>query len=504
MQDSKQEIIAILKKANNVLVTVKKDPSVDELSAALGLTLALNKLGKHAAAVYSGQTPSTIEFLQPEDTFEKTTDSLRDFIISLDKAKADKLKYKVEDDVVKIFITPYRASISENDLEFSQGDFNVEAVVALGVKEQLDLDEAIRAHGRIFHDAKVITINNSEGADLGGISWVDVNASGMSELTADVARELGDSVLDEQVATAFLTGIVASTDRFSNERTSANTMKTSAVLMAAGANQQLVATKLTVAPAAVELSGETTEEASSSETEADAVPDVDIAADGSLKITHQSAPETDTADHEDVAPKEEEPIPEPIEHPAEPAAEPGAKNTDETDELRLPPATETEEPGASPIERSFVGTPGGEDAHLRQGAGESATSTLDYEAAPSEPAPAEPISAPASTAASARKVIQPLAQEDNKENSDKQSNVTLPAVPSTLEDIERAVHSNHLTAQNTDTRPGQNSEEHSELDLSMLQTPMGLPADQGTPLPAPNPNPNAAPPVPPPIIPPTP
>lgn len=491
MQDSKQEIIAILKKANNVLVTVKKDPSVDELSAALGLTLALNKLGKHAAAVYSGQTPSTIEFLQPEETFEKTTDSLRDFIISLDKAKADKLKYKVEDDVVKIFITPYRASISEADLEFSQGDFNVEAVVALGVKEQLDLDEAIRAHGRIFHDAKVITINNSEGADLGGISWVDVSASGMSELTADVARELGENVLDEQVSTAFLTGIVASTDRFSNERTSANTMKTSAVLMAAGANQQLVATKLSVAPAATDVSLESSEQSPIPDVDDDAMPNVDITDDGSLKIAHQGqdAPESD---HEAEAR---------LEQPSEPIMEPAAPETEATDdatELRLPPTSDTNEPSANPVERSFVGTPGGEDAHMRQGAGEPTSSTLDYEAAPSEPAPASTLpSLPASTPASAKKVIQPLGNVKTSE--------PLPAMPNTLEDIERAVHSNHLTMPSPGSQPYQNTDVHSELDLSMLQTPTGLPPEQGTPLPPPtNQSPNAAPPVPPPIIPPAP
>lgn len=501
MQDSKQEIIAILKKANNVLVTVKKDPSVDELSAALGLTLALNKLGKHAAAVYSGQTPSTIEFLQPEETFEKTTDSLRDFIISLDKSKADKLKYKVEDDVVKIFITPYRASISENDLEFSQGDFNVEAVVALGVKEQLDLDEAIRAHGRIFHDAKVITINNSEGADLGGISWVDASASGMSELTADVARELGDNVLDEQVATAFLTGIVASTDRFSNERTSANTMKTSAVLMAAGANQQLVATKLTVAPVVDDSPSETSDQDAPSVADTDAVPDVDIAEDGSLKITHQAAPEQDRESKEDESTDGAQ-LPEPVTQPKE--EQPAQPDTpDNADELHLPPATEVTpaDPETNAIEeRSFVGTPGGEDAHLRQGAGESTTSTLDYEAAPSEPTPADtPPSLPASMPASAKKIIQPLGKDD----SAKQPEETLPAVPNTLEDIERAVHSSHLTMPSPNSQPHQSTDEHSELDLSMLQTPTGLTPEQGTPLPQPT-NPNAAPPVPPPIIPPTP
>ena len=105
--DVKNEVVEKLRAANNVLVTVTSNPSVDQLAAAIGITLVLNKLDKHATAVYSGETPSTLEFLQPEKTIEKNTDSLRDFIIALDKAKADKLRYKVEDTFVKIFITPY-------------------------------------------------------------------------------------------------------------------------------------------------------------------------------------------------------------------------------------------------------------------------------------------------------------------------------------------------------------------------------------------------------------
>src|SRR3954471_4151525 len=147
MDDAKQQLADKLKTANNVLVTVSRDPSVDQLSACIGLALLLNKQAKHTAAVFSGKVPSTIEFLKPEETLEKNTDSLRDFIISLDKSKADKLRYKVEEDVVKIFITPYRTSISESDLDFSQGDFNVDVVIALGVAKQEDLDDAITSHG---------------------------------------------------------------------------------------------------------------------------------------------------------------------------------------------------------------------------------------------------------------------------------------------------------------------------------------------------------------------
>mgnify|MGYP003611850841 CR=1 FL=1 len=87
MDPHAQQIIAKIKEANNVLVTVSRDPSVDQLSACIGLTLALNKLGKHATAVFSGQVPSTLEFLEAERTLEKNTDSLRDFIIAIDKSK---------------------------------------------------------------------------------------------------------------------------------------------------------------------------------------------------------------------------------------------------------------------------------------------------------------------------------------------------------------------------------------------------------------------------------
>ncbi|HSW65946.1 MAG TPA: hypothetical protein VLI54_02305 [Bacillota bacterium] len=242
--DQKSAIADRLKQANNILVTVANNPSVDQLASCIGLTLALNKLDKHATAVFSGNVPSTIEFLQPEKTIEKNTDSLRDFIIALDKAKADKLRYKVEDKVVKIFITPYRTSISEKDLDFSQGDFNVDVVLAIGVHTQQELDQAITAHGRILHDAVVATINTKPGGDLGTLNWLDTNASSLSELVVELVDAIDKELLDGQMATAFLTGIVAETKRFSNDKTSPTTMTISAELMAAGANQQLVATKL--------------------------------------------------------------------------------------------------------------------------------------------------------------------------------------------------------------------------------------------------------------------
>lgn len=279
----KSEVVGHLAKANNVLVTVSANPSVDQLASAIGLTLVLNKLGKHATAVFSGNIPSTIEFLQPDKTIEKNTDSLRDFIIALDKAKADKLRYKVEDKFVKIFITPYHTSLSESDLVFSQGDFNVDVIVAIGVQQREELDQAITAHGRILHDAVTISVNNKQRTDLGAVNWFTQDASSLCEMLVELIEPLQGTkaLLDTQIATAFLTGVVAETERFSNEKTTPHTMNIAATLMKAGANQQLVASKLEIPKDIPHLNK------SESDTE---LPLPAASKDGSLEIEHKDNP----------------------------------------------------------------------------------------------------------------------------------------------------------------------------------------------------------------------
>jgi len=246
-KNPKNRLADKIREVTNVLVTVSRDPSVDELAAALALTFVLGKLNKHATAVFSGRIPPAINFLQPEKTFEDNADSLRDFIISLDKEKADRLRYKVDGDVVRVFITPYKTKISKEDLRFEEGDFNVELVIAIGVDRKEDLDGAIAAQGRILHSATVATVNIGLERDvLGTISWQQDDGN-LSEMVASLSEILGSKdkpLIDEPIATALLTGVVAATDQFRNEKTSPAIMSLAAALMAKGANQQLIASEL--------------------------------------------------------------------------------------------------------------------------------------------------------------------------------------------------------------------------------------------------------------------
>ncbi len=248
-----KKLVEQIKKASNILVALSSNPSVDELASALGLTLMLNKNKKRAVSIFSGQVPSFLNFLKLEETFDRNVDGLRDFIITLDPDKADRLVCKVDEGMVKVFITPNNTVITKDDLGFTQGDYNVDLVIALGVKEKEDLDQALSAHGRILHNAFVGSISVGEfESNLGNVNLRFEKMSSYAEAVAMLPGYLDknqssdkyEMSMDEAVATALLTALVATTERFSNAKTTVDIMSLSADLMKAGANQQLIANEL--------------------------------------------------------------------------------------------------------------------------------------------------------------------------------------------------------------------------------------------------------------------
>ena len=295
------EVANKITEAHNILVALSSDPSVDEMAAAIGLTLYLDKIGKRATAIYSGETPNALQFLKPEETFEGTADVLQDFVIAINKDKADHLRYKLDGDFVKIYITPYMSRISEEDLDFSYGDFNIDLVIALDVANGVDLDAALREHGRIMHDAVIVNITTGKPGKLGEIEWSDKKASSVSEMAAKLLYNMGDKVaIGKDEATAFLTGIVAATNRFSNARTTAETMTMASKLMKSGANQQLISRNITpdMENELFSLGAEDSVEESTTEDEA-----------ASLDIEHD--------EEANVEPEVAESVEEPAEVPAE-------------------------------------------------------------------------------------------------------------------------------------------------------------------------------------------
>ena len=243
-EDAVSKVAEKIQHATNILIALSKDPNVDEISAAIALAFVLDQQKKHVTAIYSGQTPNALEFLRPEETFQKDISSLQDFIIALNKSKADHLIYQVEGDYVKILITPYKGQIKKEDLEYSYSDYNVDLVIVFNVNSGSEIDSALSEYGRIMHDAMAINITSSVPGRFADLEWSDPSKSSVCEMVYNLLGELEIDNTPQEVATALLTGILSATERFSNNRTKPTTMAVASKLMEAGADQQLISSNI--------------------------------------------------------------------------------------------------------------------------------------------------------------------------------------------------------------------------------------------------------------------
>ena len=301
-------VAAKIEQSSNILVALSKDPSVDEISAALGLTMLLDGMGKHVTAIYSGRTPNAIRFLKPEKTFETNANSLQDFIIALNKDKADHLRYKVDGDFVKVYITPYKTTITERDLEFSHGDFNVDLVVSLGVETEGELDAALAEHGRIMHDAGSINITIEPSGKFAEMEWSEPGASSVCEMVAKLTEQFRNRpALTQEMATALLTGIVSNTDRFMNEKTTPEVMGVASKLMQAGANQMLISMNISKDKGPMKMgvqSEEKSEDEKKGEPETDAENEQKIEEELAKPLKHKDEKEIPAEKSDEKKPEE--------------------------------------------------------------------------------------------------------------------------------------------------------------------------------------------------------
>lgn len=346
-----------IKASENILIALSKNPNIDEISAALGLAMILDTMRKHVTAIFSGQVPNVLQFLKPEETFEKTTNSLQDFIIALSKDKVDHISYKIEGDFVKVYVTPYKATIGQSDLSMSHGDYNVDLVICFNVISGDEIDPALSEYGRIMHDATAINLTVDTPGRFAELEWQDSNVSSISEMIVGLADRLGLVSFSEQVATALLTGIVASTDHFSNPRTSSNTMSIASKLMSFGANQQLISSQImekikTPATPAVTVSSAPVESISVSDSPLDYIeiePNPNQTLDGQ-PLESQSTPAVQSFESQ-ISPITQPQEPQPVSQPApvSQSFESQPTSAPQTIESQSAPIPQSLEPQQAPV-----------------------------------------------------------------------------------------------------------------------------------------------------------
>lgn len=246
----KQQASELIKQAHNIIIVTGKEPSNDQLSAAIAVQRALNKLQKQASVVITDALPKSAE-LYDTQFISKDVQGVRDFIISLDmhSVVVDKLKYNVEGEKLDITVTPLNGNFSAQDVSFEQGPYKFDLVIALGVPQITKLDKIVEQNPTIFDGLHLINIDYHRiNEEYGSVNYIDQNASSVCEMLVSLFESLEQGMIDESIATALYTGITSATHNFTTPSTSAKSMTVAAQMLAAGAKQQEIVKVMNAKP----------------------------------------------------------------------------------------------------------------------------------------------------------------------------------------------------------------------------------------------------------------
>jgi phosphoesterase RecJ-like protein len=238
----KQQTSEAIRQAETILIITGQHPSVDQVSSTLALAATLRKFGKKVTALISDSLPQQVSFLETGD-LDRSLSGLRDFIVKVDtkKAQVDKLRYEVEGDKLNIYVTPYKGGFAPSDVTYDYGSYRYDLVIVLGVPTRARIDRVYTDSPELFANLPIVNLDfHRSNEQYGAINLIEPMASSLAEILVALAESLQNGIVDEQIATALLTGLMSSTDRFTAAHTTAKSLTVAAQLMAAGAKQPAI------------------------------------------------------------------------------------------------------------------------------------------------------------------------------------------------------------------------------------------------------------------------
>jgi bifunctional oligoribonuclease and PAP phosphatase NrnA len=242
---TQKHIIDLIKRSQRILILPSSPPDGDSLGSAIALYMCLKKLGKELTIICNDPIPEVFDFLPNIKMVGSKISSTNDFVITLDikRTKIQEIQTVKENDQVHIIITPKDGHLSENDITFNKGSVAYDLIITVDCAELSQLRGVYDSHIELFNQIPVVNIDHHvSNTHFGKINYVDIMASSTTELILPLLEELtkeeGIDLIDEDIATLLLTGIITDTGSFQNANTTPRAFEKASELIAYGARQQ--------------------------------------------------------------------------------------------------------------------------------------------------------------------------------------------------------------------------------------------------------------------------
>lgn len=236
-----QKIKDLLPKHENVGIVVGKNPTIDEMGAALALYLSLTQLQKNVTIASPTDPIVEISSLVGIDKVAKSLNGVGgDLVVSFPykEGAIEKVSYTIEDDYLNIVVKAGSNGLafSEQDVEYKRGGAFPTLLFIIGTPRLSDLGSIFDPNA--LKDTTVINIDNK--ADNQGFGDIVLVSSRFSSVSEEVAYLLSFLQLNIDVDSAqnLMSGILQATDNFQKPTTSYLAFEMAGMLLRRGAQRQ--------------------------------------------------------------------------------------------------------------------------------------------------------------------------------------------------------------------------------------------------------------------------
>jgi phosphoesterase RecJ-like protein len=249
MLNFSQQIIHQIEKSRNILIALPAERDGDTIASALALFLFLQKLNKtpELAGIKSTTTPEPWAFLPAHSEIHDHLSNLRRFIVSVNihESKVSQIKYTIDNDQLNFIISPDTGWFQPTDVSARTGDFKYDLIITLGATDLESLGQIYDDNVEFFYKTSVINIDHrSTNEEFGQINFLDLNAVATAEMLFYFFRDYKADLINEDIATCLLTGIIQQTKNFKTANLTPRTLLTASELISLGARREEIVTNL--------------------------------------------------------------------------------------------------------------------------------------------------------------------------------------------------------------------------------------------------------------------
>ncbi len=239
-----QQAKSLIEKSKKILLVAHAKMDGDTLSATIALHKLLQKIGKKTVVACADAVPEVFSFLPETGVLEREISAGNDFVISLDcsRTQAQKLRWKIEGNQLKIFVTPFGGSFQAKDVNFSeQSDFDL--IITIDAADRQQLGSIFEENTDLFARVPVLVFDHhTSNPGFGTVNVIDTKAASTTEVLfhflPTMFGEHWKKKIDADIATLLLTGIITDTASFQNPNTTPKSLEVAADLVELGARQQ--------------------------------------------------------------------------------------------------------------------------------------------------------------------------------------------------------------------------------------------------------------------------